>query len=443
VSNVDKFLIFRDIFAALGGEIGHAALIGQGASLFPLLFRYMPPSSTKLQVALERCAAHRSLATESDDEVAAGGVLCAARRRFGGAVGFELPSTSDMGHAAPHEIRGWTRSGWRARAGRGVGAAFAVALCLAFDPLGSVGVYGGEVMDVDPSAPKVFEMNMTNPFHPTQSLSFAHVLFLGFSLTYADSAGLRGYIAQDLVQLGRYYAKTKFGCIRHCASADFDGIDGILGLGMPDAALASIPEPLLFAISDETGDPANQYILNRRIFTIVSTDEAAELHLGGFDPHSAVGPMTFVKTTSQAEYSVPVTSIRMGGTEVLNFGSAAQAAGRSDLPGILDSGTSCLVLPDTTLNGQLEQAPYTKLMSVMQRGEPLYVTIGGQQFEIPFSSWWLYPNDRPCIQRTPAGFQGILLGDVLFRSLAVRARAHVRDPARTCTLACADQTERT
>jgi hypothetical protein len=212
---------------------------------------------------------------------------------------------------------------------------------------------------------------------------------------------------------------------------------------MPDAALASIPEPLLFAISDETGDPANQYILNRRIFTIVSTDEAAELHLGGFDPHSAVGPMTFVKTTSQAEYSVPVTSIRMGGTEVLNFGSAAQAAGRSDLPGILDSGTSCLVLPDTTLSGQLEQAPYTKLMSVMQRGEPLYVTIGGQQFEIPFSSWWLYPNDRPCIQRTPAGFQGILLGDVLFRSLAVRARAHVRDPARTCTLACADQTERT
>ena len=30
------------------------------------------------------------------------------------------------------------------------------------------------------------------------------------------------------------------------------------------------------------------------------------------------------------------------------------------------------VLPDTTLNGQLEEAPYTKLMSVMQRGEPIY-----------------------------------------------------------------------
>ena len=94
----------------------------------------------------------------------------------------------------------------------------------------AVGVQGGEVIDVD-GAPTVFEMNMTNPFHPSLSLSFAHVLFLGFSLTYADAAGLRGYIAQDIVQLGRYYAKTKFGCIRHCASADFDGIDGILGLG--------------------------------------------------------------------------------------------------------------------------------------------------------------------------------------------------------------------
>lgn len=128
----------------------------------------------------------------------------------------------------------------------------------------AVGVHGGEVIDVDPSAPKVFELNMTNPFHPSLSLSFAHVLFLGFSLTYADAAGLRGYIAQDIVQLGRYYAKTKFGCIRHCASADFDGIDGILGLGMPDAALASIPEPLLFAISDATGDPANQVYLRIR-----------------------------------------------------------------------------------------------------------------------------------------------------------------------------------
>eukprot|EP00961_Rhodomonas_salina_P180250 2432868-Rhodomonas_salina.1 len=46
-------------------------------------------------------------------------------------------------------------------------------------------------------------MNKTHPFHPSSSLSFAHVLFLGFDLTYADSAKLSGYIAQDVAQLGR------------------------------------------------------------------------------------------------------------------------------------------------------------------------------------------------------------------------------------------------
>eukprot|EP00286_Rhodomonas_abbreviata_P009094 CAMPEP_0181317614 /NCGR_PEP_ID=MMETSP1101-20121128/16565_1 /TAXON_ID=46948 /ORGANISM="Rhodomonas abbreviata, Strain Caron Lab Isolate" /LENGTH=540 /DNA_ID=CAMNT_0023425025 /DNA_START=192 /DNA_END=1814 /DNA_ORIENTATION=+ len=280
-------------------------------------------------------------------------------------------------------------------------------------------VLGGQVIDIDGQASQKFQMNLTHPFHPSKSLSFAHVLFLGFDLSYADSAALQGYIAQDVAQLGRYYAKTKFGCITSCDSSDFNGIDGILGLGMPDAALASIPEPLFFAISDETGDPANQYILNRRIFTIVSTDTAAELHLGGYDPHAVSSEMKYVHTTSAAEYSVPVYSIAMNGEEVLNFASASQARGRRSMPGILDSGTSCLVVPDSTLGGLLLESPYSKLMSLMSQGSPIYVTIDTHQFEIPFKSWWLDPNSAPCIQRTPDGFEGVLLGDVLFRALVV------------------------
>ena len=40
------------------------------------------------------------------------------------------------------------------------------------------------------------------------------------------------------MQLGHYYARTKFGCITRCDSADFNGVDGILGIGMPDAGCA-------------------------------------------------------------------------------------------------------------------------------------------------------------------------------------------------------------
>lgn len=95
----------------------------------------------------------------------------------------------------------------------------------------------------------------STPFSSCALVCTTQVLFDGFDLKYADTADLRGFIGQDIVQLGHFFSRTKFGCITKCDSADFNGVDGILGLGMPDAALASIPEPLMFAITDNTGDP--------------------------------------------------------------------------------------------------------------------------------------------------------------------------------------------
>ena len=185
----------------------------------------------------------------------------------------------------------------------------------------------------------------------------------------------RGYIGQDIVQLGHYYARTKFGCITKCDSADFNGVDGILGMGMPDAAMASIPEPLLFAITDNTGDPASQRILTERKFTMVVTRTAGELQLGGYD-HRAIAPgheMKFVKTTSTAEYSVPINSIRYDGHELLDFATVInpRVPGRmSWIPGILDSGTSCLVLPNSRLQGVLRARPFSKFVGLVKG--PLY-----------------------------------------------------------------------
>mmetsp|Transcript_42433 Transcript_42433/g.99624 ORF Transcript_42433/g.99624 Transcript_42433/m.99624 type:complete len:534 (+) Transcript_42433:228-1829(+) len=277
-----------------------------------------------------------------------------------------------------------------------------------------------------------FNINSTNRFHPAQSLSFAQVLFDGFDLKYADTADLDGYIGQDIVGLGRYYARTKFGCITKCDSADFNGVDGILGLGMPDAALASIPEPLFFAITDNTGDPVSQRILKDRKFTMLVTKDAGELQLGGYD-HRSIKPghkMHFMKTTSTAEYSVPITSIKFGGQELLNFATVInpRVPGRmSWIPGILDSGTSCLVLPDSLLQGILKEKPFTKFASLAKnplydktRRLPITIGIGGHTFTIPFEEWWLESDQRPCVQTSPPAFMGVLLGDVLFRSLVVQ-----------------------
>ena len=36
-------------------------------------------------------------------------------------------------------------------------------------------------------------------------------------------------------------------------------------------------------------------------------------------------------------------------------------------------------------------------------------------FEIPVEFWWQKINDAPCVQQTPSGYDGILLGDVVFQ----------------------------
>jgi len=93
------------------------------------------------------------------------------------------------------------------------------------------GVEGFDPFESDVSAP--FNESSIHKFHPSESMSFAQVLFDGFDLKYADTADLRGFIGQDIVQLGHFFSRTKFGCITRCDSADFNGVDGILVFTSP------------------------------------------------------------------------------------------------------------------------------------------------------------------------------------------------------------------
>ena len=53
------------------------------------------------------------------------------------------------------------------------------------------------------------------------------IAYFGLALTVCALPS--GYIGQDIVQLGHYYARTKFGCITRCDSADFNGVWGKKG----------------------------------------------------------------------------------------------------------------------------------------------------------------------------------------------------------------------
>ena len=94
---------------------------------------------------------------------------------------------------------------------------------------------------------------------------------------YADSTELRGFVGEDVVHLHNNHVQMKFGCITYCNSPDFNGVDGIMGFGIPgeDALRRNkLPEPLFKAISLGPNDPQSKLvsgILPRRVFSFFVT----------------------------------------------------------------------------------------------------------------------------------------------------------------------------
>jgi hypothetical protein len=267
------------------------------------------------------------------------------------------------------------------------------------------------------------------PFHPTKSEPFNPMVSKSFTradgryqLKYADTTELRGFVGEDKVTLGNYDVITKFGCITFCNSPDFNGVDGILGFGMPPkAARNGLPLPLFQAISFGPGEQPGQqqlqgHLLKERKFSFFATDTSAELQLGGHDPKAITAPMFHVKTFGTHYYAVKIRAIKYGSHSILHF--------REDidhLPGVVDSGTSCLVIPDSNMGGKLSmmhKTPYSAFKDLPQ-DQSFWLDIDGHWLEIPHSVWYLEASRQTCIQRTPSTFDGILIGDVLFRRYLV------------------------
>ena len=160
----------------------------------------------------------------------------------------------------------------------------------------------------------------------------------------------------------------------------------------------------------------NERPLHTRKFAFLSDSVSGELQLGGYDRESTAADMVYVKATSTTEYSVNVQSLTFGGIELLDW---VDKTVPNAIPAIMDTGTTCLVIPDTVLDGRVSDRPFSKFKSIMTKGMSFYITIDGHLFEIPFQFWWQKINDAPCVEKTPASYDGILLGDVVFQSLVI------------------------
>jgi len=250
-----------------------------------------------------------------------------------------------------------------------------------------------------------------------------------FDLNYADGSHLRGFSGVDQVYMGDYKATSPFGVITDCNSPDFNGVDGILGFGLPKAG-SDLPTPVLFAMTDEENKDTNAAQLQRK-FSFFSTEDKAEVQLGGYDPATADGTMWYTPALASDDFIVGVTSLKFGDTqdkafELLKWKSPAQK--NYGAPSIMDSGTSCLVIPADSMQGQLSNVPWDDFAKHWKKHRSFWMEVGQKTWEIPFESWYLAETDQTCVQPSPEGMQGLLVGDVFFREYVVEFDMTGRKP---------------
>lgn len=195
------------------------------------------------------------------------------------------------------------------------------------------------------------------------------------------------------------------------------------GMG-PQAPPATLPLPLLFSLTRASiTDDAEDHKLDRRAFSFFSTEDRAEIHLGGFDPEAITGQLFLTPTITTTDYSVVALSLKYGDEELLHFSSDNPRM--HYLPAIMDSGTSCLVMPDAPVAGVTTSAPFkrwTDIVKVVDKPAVRHdftLNLGGREFTIPFDTWYLSDTNQSCVQKAPPGFPGLLVGDVFFRRYLV------------------------
>ena len=113
-------------------------------------------------------------------------------------------------------------------------------------------------------------------------------------------------------------------------------------------------------------------------------------------------------------YMIDVQSVKVGGHELLNFKDESIA-----IQAILDSGTSCLVVPDDTFEGGLLASPFKTFQKRFgELDEPtIEITIEGQTFTLPYDDYMV--DDKPCVMKMKSTPRTFLLGDVFFRRMVV------------------------
>ena len=80
------------------------------------------------------------------------------------------------------------------------------------------------------------------------------------------------------------------------------------------------------------------------------------------------------------------------------------------------------------MQGQLSNVPWDDFAKHWKKHRSFWMEVGQKTWEIPFESWYLAETDQTCVQPSPEGMQGLLVGDVFFREYVVEFDMTGRKP---------------
>jgi hypothetical protein len=179
-------------------------------------------------------------------------------------------------------------------------------------------------------------------FVPETSSSWRGNDALRFSSTYAQGTTVKGFLCSDYVKVGPYGAFSPFCCVTS-VSGMFDG-SGIAGFAPPsrkdpDSQFPPLP-PLFTSLGNISGvdSKGRDRPVPKPVFSFLSSPDAAELQLGGYDRKAVKGDMRYVDSLSKYAYVVPVTAISLGETQI--FQPSGKKGLKRHVAGVLDSGTT-------------------------------------------------------------------------------------------------------
>ncbi|PIL36226.1 transporter [Ganoderma sinense ZZ0214-1] len=185
-----------------------------------------------------------------------------------------------------------------------------------------------------------------NTYNPSQSSTGASQLG-NFSIQYADNTTVSGPIFTDTVSVGGINATNQYFSPVNTISQSFatEHLDGILGLGLPNASQLN-QTPWFYTARAQSA-------VSEGLFAMKLTNTSSNLYLGGTNSSLYTGDFESHPINSSFYWLIP------NGTLVLN--GSALATGNT----IIDSGTTLIYGPPDAVSSLYQNIPGASLYDLM------------------------------------------------------------------------------